>query len=193
MSTKGLVITLSGLIAAIALVVAMMVVRSVPLGPDGPSISSAQLAKRTAAADRLEGRLRTLANDVPPALPDVPQRLTAAGPGATGAASNGPTGNTPVARTLSNTSQHQQRPVDEAHRGCGPTGDAPARSGQRRAASAAGRSTATDGGGGHGGHRRFVQRADGQCSGGAHPLQHLPAGGEVVIVARWRTGIGRGR
>ena len=104
-STKGLVITLSGLIAAIALVVAMMVVRSVPLGPDGPSISSAQLAKRTAAADRLEGRLRTLANDVPPALPDVPQRLTAAGPGATGAASNGPTGNTPVARTLSNTSQ----------------------------------------------------------------------------------------
>ena len=105
MSTKGLVITLSGLIAAIALVVAMMVVRSVPLGPDGPSISSAQLAKRTAAADRLEGRLRTLANDVPPALPDVPQRLTAAGPGATGAASNGPTGNTPVTRTLSNTSQ----------------------------------------------------------------------------------------
>lgn len=104
-STKGLVITLSGLIAAIALVVAMMVVRSVPLGPDGPSISSAQLAKRTAAADRLEGRLRTLANDVPPALPDVPQRLTAAGTGATGAASNGPTGNTPVARTLSNTSQ----------------------------------------------------------------------------------------
>ena len=104
-STKGLVITLSGLIAAIALVVAMMVVRSVPLGPDGPSISSAQLAKRTAAADRLEGRLRTLANDVPPALPDVPQRLTAAGTGATGAASNAPTGNAPVARTLSNTSQ----------------------------------------------------------------------------------------
>ena len=105
-STKGLVITLSGLIAAIALVVAMMVVRSVPLGPDGPSISSAQLAKRTAAADRLEGRLRTLANDVPPALPDVPQRLTAAaGTGASGAASNGPTGNAPVARTLSNTSQ----------------------------------------------------------------------------------------
>jgi hypothetical protein len=104
-STKGLVITLSGLIAAIALVVAMMVVRSVPLGPDGPSISSAQLAKRTAAADRLQGRLRTLANDVPPALPDVPQRLTAAGTGATGAASNAPTGNTPVARTLSNTSQ----------------------------------------------------------------------------------------
>ena len=104
-STKGLVITLSGLIAAIALVVAMMVVRSVPLGPDGPSISSAQLTKRTAAADRLETRLRILANDVPPALPDVPQRLTAAGTGATGAASNGPTGNTPVARTLSNTSQ----------------------------------------------------------------------------------------
>ena len=104
-STKGLVITLSGLIAAIALVVAMMVVRSVPLGPDGPSISSAQLAKRTAAADRLEGRLRTLANDVPPALPDVPQRLTAAGTGATGASSNAPTGNAPVARTLSNTSQ----------------------------------------------------------------------------------------
>ena len=104
-STKGLVITLSGLIAAIALVVAMMVVRSVPLGPDGPSISSAQLTKRTAAADRLETRLRILANDVPPALPDVPQRLTAAGTGATGAASNAPTGNTPVARTLSNTSQ----------------------------------------------------------------------------------------
>ena len=106
MSTKGLVIAVSGLIAAIALVVAMMVVRSVPLGPDGPSISSAQLTKRNAAADRLEARLRVLANDVPPALPDVPQRLTAAaGTGASSAASNAPTGNAPVARTLSNTSQ----------------------------------------------------------------------------------------
>ncbi len=105
-STKGLVIAVSGLIAAIALVVAMMVVRSVPLGPDGPSISSAQLTKRNAAADRLEARLRVLANDVPPALPDVPQRLTAAaGTGASSAASNAPTGNAPVARTLSNTSQ----------------------------------------------------------------------------------------
>ena len=46
-STKGLVITLSGLIAAIALVVAMMVVRSVPLVPDGPRISSAQLTNGT--------------------------------------------------------------------------------------------------------------------------------------------------
>ena len=108
-STKGLVITLSGLIAAIALVLAMMVVRAVPLGPDGPHITNAQLTKRTAAADRLETRLRVLANDVPPALPDVPRRLTsAAGTGVTGAArvaTNQPTSGAPVARTLPNTSQ----------------------------------------------------------------------------------------
>ncbi len=108
-TTKGLTIAVSGLIAAIALVLAMMVVRAVPLGPDGPHISNAQLTKRKAAADRLEARLRILANDVPPALPDVPQRLTAAtGTAATGAArvtANVPASGAPVARTLSNTSQ----------------------------------------------------------------------------------------
>lgn len=77
MTTKTLTIIVSTLIGAIALVVGVMAVGAVPLGADRPHIGNAEYAQRTAAADKLEGRLQALAKDVPPALPDVPERLTA--------------------------------------------------------------------------------------------------------------------
>ena len=81
MSSKGLTIALSAVLGVIALVVGVMAVGAMPLGADRPHISDAAYARRTAAADKLQGRIEALANDVPPALPEVPARLTADGSG----------------------------------------------------------------------------------------------------------------
>lgn len=90
MSTKGITIALSVVIGAIALVIGVMAVGAMPLGADRAHVSNAEYAKRTAAADKLQSRIEALANDVPPALPAVPERLTA--DGASTAVANGDTG-----------------------------------------------------------------------------------------------------
>ena len=76
MNTKTLTIVASALVGVVALIIAVMAVGAIPLGADGPSISNARYAERTAAADKLQSRIEALAKDVPPALPDVPERLT---------------------------------------------------------------------------------------------------------------------
>lgn len=106
MSTKGLTIALSVVIGAIALVVGVMAVGAMPLGADRPHISNADYARRTAAADKLQGRIEALANDVPPALPEVPERLTAdtaasdVANGTTGGSTAVPQGATPDATAI---------------------------------------------------------------------------------------------
>lgn len=76
MNSKTLTILASALVGVVALVIAVMAVGAIPLGADGPSISNARYAERTAAADKLQSRIEALAKDVPPALPDVPERLS---------------------------------------------------------------------------------------------------------------------
>ena len=90
MNTKTLSIVASALAAVVVLLLAVMAVGAIPLGADAPSISDAKYAERSAAAARLQARLDALAEDVPPALPTVPERLSetevvaAPGGGATG-------------------------------------------------------------------------------------------------------------
>jgi hypothetical protein len=76
MNAKGLTVVVSALVGIAALVIAVIAVGSVPLGADKVHLTQAQYAQRTAAADQLDARIRALASDVPPDLPEVPARLS---------------------------------------------------------------------------------------------------------------------
>lgn len=99
MNAKTLSIVASALAAVVALVIAVMAVGAIPLGADGPSISDGKYAERTAAADKLQSRIEALAKDVPPALPEVPERLAESGVASapsTGGDTGGATAATPI-------------------------------------------------------------------------------------------------
>ena len=93
MNAKGLTIAVSVLVGIAALIVAVMAVGSVHLGPDKGHLTQAQYSARMNAVNQTEARVRALANDVPPPLPAVPARLSAAGaaePGTSLPAASGP-------------------------------------------------------------------------------------------------------
>jgi hypothetical protein len=93
MNAKGLTIAVSVLVGIAALIVAVMAVGSVHLGPDKGQLTQAQYTARMTAVNQTEARVRALANDVPPPLPAVPARLSAAGaaePGTSLPAASGP-------------------------------------------------------------------------------------------------------
>lgn len=71
MTTRGVVI-LSTLFGLFALAMGLFAARAIDLGPDGPRPSAQAIARRAAAADRLELRIARLRANVPPALPVAP-------------------------------------------------------------------------------------------------------------------------
>jgi hypothetical protein len=79
MNAKALTIAVSALVGIAALIIAVMAVGSVHLGADKATLSDAQYATRMTAVNQTEARVRALADDVPPPLPAVPARLSAAG------------------------------------------------------------------------------------------------------------------
>jgi len=107
MTNRGLIIV-STLFGLFAMCFGILGARAITVGPDAPTLDKAALAKRTAAANALEQRIRLVAGRTPPKLPAIPGRI--ARPLAATAAGGGTAVATPIAMTVRSAPQAKSGP-----------------------------------------------------------------------------------
>jgi len=74
MTRRGIIL-ISTLFGLFALSFGVLGVRALTLGPDRAQPTASELAARTTAANDLERQIAVARADVPPALPEVPERI----------------------------------------------------------------------------------------------------------------------